>query len=97
MSSHSCGRFIFIDGPLGLPTDTHLSLDKLRIPKSLHTSHPLGATPLLHESDDEKQEASFIAHEIKRCVANMGGVLGWRDFVVLRELNFFFVSIPISF
>lgn len=81
--------------PLGLPTDTHLSLDKLRIPKSLHTSHPLGATPLLHESEDEKQEAGFIAQEIKRCVANMGGVLGWRDFVVLRELKF--ISIPVSF
>ncbi|KAF8806984.1 UvrD-helicase-domain-containing protein [Phlegmacium glaucopus] len=61
--------------------------DKLRIPKSLHTSHPLGATPVLHESEDEKQEADFIAQEIKRCVANMGGVLRWGDFVVLLRFN----------
>ena len=60
----------------------------MRIPKSLHTSHPLGATPVLHESDNEKEEAEFIAHEIKRCAANMGGVIRWGDFVVLRELTF---------
>ena len=63
-------------------------IDKLRIPKSLHTSHPLGATPVLHESDDEKEEAGFIAQEIKRCAANMGGVIRWGDFVVLRGLSF---------
>jgi len=70
-----------------MSTDTPLTIDKSRIPKSLHTSHPLGATPVLHESEDEKQEAEFIAQEIKRCVANMGGVLRWGDFVVLRELK----------
>ena len=63
-------------------------VDKLRIPKSLHTSHPLGSTPVLHESDNEKEEADFIAQEIKRCAANMGGVIRWGDFVVLRELTF---------
>ena len=60
----------------------------MRVPKSLHTSHPLGATPVLFEGDDETAEAAFIAREIKRCVANMGGVLRWGDFVVLRELSF---------
>ena len=71
-----------------LPTDTHLFLDKLRIPKSLHSSHPLGVTPVLYEGENEKQEAGFIAQEIKRCVANMGGVLRWGDFAILRELKF---------
>lgn len=60
-------------------------LDKNRIPKSLHTNHPLGSTPLVREFDSEKQEAAFIAFEIKRCVANMGGVLRWGDFVILRK------------
>lgn len=63
-------------------------VDKCRIPKSLHTSHPLGSTPVLRESDDEKEEADFIALEIKRCAANMGGVIRWGDFVVLRGLTF---------
>jgi hypothetical protein len=63
----------------------HLFVDKLRIPKSLRTSHPLGATPVLHENEDEKDEAEFIAKEIKRCDANMGGVIRWGDFAVLRN------------
>ncbi|KAF8149889.1 P-loop containing nucleoside triphosphate hydrolase protein [Crassisporium funariophilum] len=61
--------------------------DKDRIPKSLHTSHPLGTTPVLRSCDTEKEEADFIAYEIKRCVANMGGVLRWGDFVVLLRFN----------
>ncbi|KAF8962796.1 UvrD-helicase-domain-containing protein [Flammula alnicola] len=61
--------------------------DKSRIPKSLHTSHPLGATPVLSASSSEKEEADFIASEIKRCVANMGGVLRWGDFVILLRFN----------
>ncbi|KAF9485206.1 P-loop containing nucleoside triphosphate hydrolase protein [Pholiota conissans] len=61
--------------------------DKKRIPKSLHTSHPLGSTPLVREFPDEKQEAAFIAFEIKRVVANMGGTLRWGDFVVLLRFN----------
>jgi len=60
--------------------------DKKRIPKSLHTSHALGATPVLAKFDCEKEESNFIAAEIKRCVANMGGILKWGDFVILREL-----------
>ena len=79
---------MFIDPSKCCQVVTHLSIDKLRIPKSLHTSHPLGATPVLRGSEDEKKEANFIAQEIKRCVANMGGVLRWEDFVVLRELMF---------
>lgn len=59
--------------------------DKNRIPKSLRTSHPLGATPCVGRFESEKEEATFIAKEIKRCVANMGGILRWGDFVVLRE------------
>lgn len=52
--------------------------------KSLHTS------PVLHESDNEKEDAEFISQENKPCVANMTvrGVIRWGDFVVLRELTF---------
>lgn len=32
---------------------------------------------------NEKDESEFIAKEIKRCVANMGGVLKWGDFAIL--------------
>jgi hypothetical protein len=40
---------------------------------------------MLGKFDSEKEESSFIAAEIKRCVANMGGILKWGDFVILRE------------
>ena len=43
---------------------------------------------MLHQSDTENDEAKFIAFEIKRCAANMGGVIRWGDFAVLRELTF---------
>lgn len=33
---------------------------------------------------DEKMEAQFIATEIKRLVASSGGMLEWKDFVILR-------------
>ncbi|KAJ3512674.1 hypothetical protein NLJ89_g3394 [Agrocybe chaxingu] len=55
--------------------------------KSLHTTHPLGTTPFLCSFGDEKEEAGFIAAEVKRCVANMGGVLKWSDFVILMRFN----------
>lgn len=58
--------------------------DKTRIPKTLHTSHPLGATPVVSEFTEQKEETTFMAQEIKRCVANMGGTLRWSDFVILR-------------
>jgi DNA helicase II / ATP-dependent DNA helicase PcrA len=61
-------------------------LDKSRIQKSLHTNHPSGATPVLRAFPTEHAEATFIAVECKRLVAEMGGILRWGDFVVLREL-----------
>ncbi|CAA7266986.1 unnamed protein product [Cyclocybe aegerita] len=64
-----------------------VSEDTNRIAKSLHTTHPLGTTPFLCSFGDEKEEAGFIAAEIKRCVANMGGVLKWGDFVILMRFN----------
>lgn len=63
---------------------TQTTSDKKRIPKSLHTSHALGTTPFLSSFTNEKDESDFIANEIKRCVANMGGVLKWGDFAILR-------------
>ena len=61
------------------------SLDKKRVQKSLHTGHPLGCNPMLGSFADEKAEAEMIAREIKRCTANMGGVLNWGDFAILRK------------
>ncbi|KAJ4477215.1 P-loop containing nucleoside triphosphate hydrolase protein [Lentinula aciculospora] len=61
--------------------------DKTRIQKSLHTSHPVGPIPVLRSFLSEQMEASFLAGEIKRIVAHMGGVLHWGDFVVLLRFN----------
>ncbi|KAF9532506.1 P-loop containing nucleoside triphosphate hydrolase protein [Crepidotus variabilis] len=61
--------------------------DKKRIPKSLHTSHPLGTTPFLGVTANEKDESEMIAFEIKRSVAYMGGVLKWGDFAILLRFN----------
>ncbi|KAF5382208.1 hypothetical protein D9615_004383 [Tricholomella constricta] len=61
--------------------------DKTRIQKLLHTTHPTGSTPFLRSFPTEHAEAQFIALEIKRLVAHMGGVLRWKDFAVLLRFN----------
>ncbi|KAF7976974.1 hypothetical protein HWV62_5051 [Athelia sp. TMB] len=61
--------------------------DKVRIPKSLHTAHPAGPTPVLRAFAEEAHESTFIALEIKRLVAASGGMLGWKDFVVLLRFT----------
>ncbi|KAG5634226.1 hypothetical protein H0H81_002799 [Sphagnurus paluster] len=61
--------------------------DKTRIQKSLHTSHPAGSTPFLRAFPGEHMEALFIALEIKRLVAHMGGGLRWGDFAILLRFN----------
>lgn len=43
---------------------------------------------MLRPFHSEHAEAAFIAMEIKRLVANLGGTLGWGDFAVLREFSF---------
>ncbi|KAG6817676.1 hypothetical protein H0H87_005434 [Tephrocybe sp. NHM501043] len=64
-----------------------VSQDKNRIPKSLHTSHPPGATPLLRSFPAEHAEALFIAIEIKKLIAHMGGSLSWGDVAILLRFN----------
>ncbi|KAG6842332.1 hypothetical protein C0991_010621 [Blastosporella zonata] len=64
-----------------------VSQDKKRIPKSLHTSHPSGATPFLHSFPEEHAEALFIAIEIKKLIAHMGGALSWGDVAILLRFN----------
>lgn len=61
----------------------HRVIDKNRIQKSLHSSHPTGPKPILTSHASEYAEATFIAQEIKRLVAHMGGTLNFGDFVVL--------------
>jgi len=63
-----------------------LLLDKKRIQKSLHTSHPLGKLPTLRSCTTELDESSFIADEIKRVIAYMGGLLQFSDFAILRSV-----------
>ena len=60
-------------------------VDKSRIQKTLQASFPNGPCPVLLSFVSEHEEAALLATEIKRLVANMGGVLKWGDFVVLRE------------
>ncbi|KAF7331625.1 ATP-depentend DNA [Mycena kentingensis (nom. inval.)] len=64
-----------------------VSQDKSRINKRLLTAHPRGSTPVLRSFSSEQAEASFIAAEIKRLVASMGGVLRWGDFAVLLRFS----------
>ncbi|KAK7050941.1 ATP-dependent DNA helicase srs2 [Paramarasmius palmivorus] len=61
--------------------------DQYRIKKTLHASHPSGATPVLLEFLHEQAEAAGIAAEIKRVIAYSGGLLGFGDFVVLLRFN----------
>ncbi|KAK7463908.1 ATP-dependent DNA helicase srs2 [Stygiomarasmius scandens] len=61
--------------------------DKSRIQKSLIASHPTGTTPVLRCFSSEQAEATFIAVEIKRIAAHMGGMLRWSDFVILLRFN----------
>ncbi|KAJ8521924.1 hypothetical protein ONZ45_g1446 [Pleurotus djamor] len=61
--------------------------DKARLPKSLHTSHPPGNAPSLMSFASDRDEAAFIASEIKRLTAQMGGVLTWKDFAILLRFN----------
>ena len=86
-SSNCSSRFIVLRISIyyaDADNPTHL-IDKSRIPKTLHTSHPSGPTPFLRTFSDETAEASFIAMEVKRVVAASGGMLNWNDFVVLRK------------
>ncbi|KAH7915664.1 P-loop containing nucleoside triphosphate hydrolase protein [Hygrophoropsis aurantiaca] len=64
-----------------------ISQDKSRIPKTLRTTHSLGPRPVLRPFPSEHDEASFIAYEIKRLVAQTGGMLTYGDFVVLLRYN----------
>ncbi|KAJ6516457.1 P-loop containing nucleoside triphosphate hydrolase protein [Mycena sanguinolenta] len=64
-----------------------VSQDKSRIPKTLLTSHPSGTVPVLRSFPSEQAEANFIAVEIKRLVAFMGGVLRWGDFAILLRFS----------
>ncbi|KAJ7265966.1 P-loop containing nucleoside triphosphate hydrolase protein [Mycena haematopus] len=64
-----------------------VSQDESRIPKTLLTSHPSGTVPVLRSFPSEQAEANFIAVEIKRLVAFMGGVLRWGDFAILLRFS----------
>ncbi|PCH42532.1 UvrD-helicase-domain-containing protein [Wolfiporia cocos MD-104 SS10] len=64
-----------------------VSQDKSRTPKTLHTTHPTGPTPVLRSLPYEQNESAFLASEIKRLVAYSGGMLSWGDFVILLRYN----------
>ncbi|KAJ3545974.1 hypothetical protein NMY22_g2239 [Coprinellus aureogranulatus] len=64
-----------------------VSQDSKRIAKSLYTAHPDGIAPILYQVSGEQEEAAFIAVEIKRLVAEMGGAFKWGDFAILLRFN----------
>ncbi|KAH7884318.1 P-loop containing nucleoside triphosphate hydrolase protein [Phlebopus sp. FC_14] len=64
-----------------------IAQDKARIPKVLRTSHPFGPQPMLRSFPTENDEASFIAHEINRMMAQTGDMLSYSDFAVLLRFN----------
>jgi superfamily I DNA/RNA helicase len=88
----SQGRLFFVS--LNVSLETFFISDKSRIPKTLLESHPTGPRPVLCSFSSEHEEVTFIAMEIKRVVANMGGVLNWGDFAILR--GSFFTLPPVT-
>ncbi|KAF7301180.1 ATP-depentend DNA [Mycena indigotica] len=64
-----------------------VSQDKSRINKRLLTTHPRGCTPVLRTLSTEHAEADFIAIEIKRLIASMGGILRYGDFAILLRYS----------
>ncbi|KAJ2914061.1 hypothetical protein MD484_g6352, partial [Candolleomyces efflorescens] len=64
-----------------------VSQDEKRISKSLYTAHPDGICPILYQVSREQEEATFIAVEIKRLIAYMGGAFRWGDFAILLRFN----------
>ncbi|KAK7689081.1 hypothetical protein QCA50_007772 [Cerrena zonata] len=64
-----------------------IAQDASRIPKTLQTQHAPGPIPCLQSFSSSYGEADFIAQEIKKLVADTGGMLEWKDFVVLLRYN----------
>ncbi|KXN84725.1 ATP-dependent DNA helicase PcrA, partial [Leucoagaricus sp. SymC.cos] len=61
--------------------------DQNRVRKSLFTAHPCGPKPTLHSFPSEHDEATSIAHEVKRVVAYTGGLLTYGDFAILLRFT----------
>jgi DNA helicase-2/ATP-dependent DNA helicase PcrA len=57
----------------------------LRVDKSLQTHNPAGERPLCYVAHDEKDEARWIAEEIKRRREAHG--LGWQEIAILYRVN----------
>ncbi|RXW21277.1 hypothetical protein EST38_g4588 [Candolleomyces aberdarensis] len=53
----------------------------------MRRAHPDGISPILYQVSREQGEATFIAVEIKRLIAYMGGVFKWGDFAILLRFN----------
>lgn len=64
-----------------------LASDTERIQKSLRTGHAAGAPVVLREFVNAQDEASYIAYEIKRAVAQSGNQLNHNDFAILLRYN----------
>ncbi|KAG6862563.1 hypothetical protein C0995_000111 [Termitomyces sp. Mi166 len=52
---------------------------------ALHSSHPAGPKPFLCSFPTWHTEAEFIATEVKRLLAHMGGALSWGDIAILSN------------
>lgn len=61
--------------------------DTGRVDKGLFTAHGRGLPVVLKESDDEHHESFFVASEIKRVIAEHGGMLSYKD--VSQTMIFF--------
>lgn len=70
--------------PLPVVTKSCVLTDKKRANKGLYTSHGSGYPVTLRKLDSAKQEAEYIAEEIKRLIAHSGNMLGYDDFAILR-------------
>ncbi|KZV90870.1 UvrD/REP type DNA helicase [Exidia glandulosa HHB12029] len=61
--------------------------DKNRIPKSLYSAHHEGTVPHLRQCRNERDEADFVAQQIKMIVAQTGGMLKYTDFAILLRTS----------
>ncbi|RUS29648.1 hypothetical protein BC938DRAFT_480409 [Jimgerdemannia flammicorona] len=63
------------------------SCDTTRPPKTLYTTHPLGSPVTLLTLRDGKEEAAFVAREVRRLVRRGRGIVTPADVAVLMRSN----------
>lgn len=64
-----------------------ISQDDKRIKRNLYTAETHGMPVCIRSHSNARDEAKYIAHEIKRLKAQTGNQLNWDDFAILLRFN----------